>query len=85
MVAASYSHQMSVSIYQTACCYIPEDGSLQIHCSENINMSGIMNVYRVLVENLKRPPGRSRQRLNNNIKMNIKTGLEDVDWIHLSL
>lgn len=48
-------------------------------------MSGIMNVYRVLVENLKRPPGRSRQRLNNNIKMNIKTGLEDVDWIHLSL
>jgi hypothetical protein len=32
----------------------------------------------------KRPLGRSRHRLKDNIKMNLRdTGLKGVDWIHL--
>jgi hypothetical protein len=47
----------------------------------------IINANKILAEKpeAKRPSGRPRRRWENNIKMYLKeTGLEGVDWIHLT-
>jgi hypothetical protein len=45
-----------------------------------------INAYRILVVKPegKRPIGRPRHRWEDNIKMNLREGWGDVDWIYLA-
>ena len=52
-----------------------------------VHMGERSGIYRVLVGKLegKRPPGRPRHRLENNIKMNLQeAGCGSMEWIELA-
>lgn len=49
-------------------------------------MREVRKVQNILVSKPegKRPPGKSRQRMEDDIKMNLNKVADNVDWMHLS-